>query len=159
MPPRIAPAEPPPLTGTLLPVVRGARPKLAVLRPSVVLFVFMGCHLRRGHIEAPWTSSYDIRDDRLYARTRDGVYLLTSRSRGDLARRLSSDVFWSAFTTLRVNIKEVSWFDRNGAMKTTTHVKRVGFSVMDFAEGKERDEWITLSRPTRGPFTRYIDGR
>lgn len=134
--------------------------KLELLKASDVLFCFLGSHVDRKHIEAFWTSTLPIRRDRAYARTRDAVFELPMRSFRDVTRRLPSEKFWPAFETLWVNVDKVKWLLRNGTESNrTTHVKRLGFAVVDFASGERAEEWVSLGRDAHPRFTRYFDGR
>jgi hypothetical protein len=90
-----------------------------------ILYAFLGSAVSKRLIDAAWSWQHGFRRDRVYVRTRKGIFMTHFRSLAQLRARLNPEVFSPIHQSLLVSMNKIVEIDLGG------RVKQVGVALAD----------------------------
>lgn len=82
-----------------------------------VLFIFLGSAVSKRLLDATWANPRFFQSDRVYLRTRKGIFVTRFRALKQLRARLNPENFVQIHQSLLVGIKEIDELDLDGKVK------------------------------------------
>jgi hypothetical protein len=79
--------------------------RIVVIRVTDILYAFRGSAVSQHLIDADWRRQYRFNDNRVYLRTKRGVFLTHFRSLQKLSERLDPQAFAQVHQNILVNLK------------------------------------------------------
>jgi hypothetical protein len=91
--------------------------RYALIPTGEILYLFLGSALAQGLITAAWSRRPLFRPDRVYVRTRKGVFVTHFRSLVELRGHLDPRLFTHVHQSMLVNLKKIAGIDLGSRVK------------------------------------------
>jgi hypothetical protein len=111
--------------------------RVVVIRVADILYAFRGSAISQHLIDVGWRRQHDFDDDRIYLRTKRGVFLTHFRSLKQLSESLDPQIFTPVHQNILINL------NANAVWAVELHAR---VKTVDIAPGDGSVESLRISR-------------